>query len=138
MLPKTHIILGAIFSVLIYFIFQITLFQASLILFASIFIDVDHYVFYVSRKKNFNLKKAYYWHKGLPKNHKTIMHIFHTLEFMILILILSFFWNGFFFIFIGMVFHSALDLIDIFYNYKFGVRELSFIRYILRSKDKYF
>jgi hypothetical protein len=138
MLPKTHILLGIIFSVLVYFLFHLTIFQASLILLASVLIDVDHYMFIVKRKKIWNLKKAYYWHKTLPKDHKTMMHIFHTIEFMFLVLIISYFWNLFFFIFIGMLFHSILDLIDLFYNCKFGVREFSCIRYILRDKDKYF
>jgi hypothetical protein len=138
MLPKTHLLLGTIFSVLIYFLFDLTLFQASLVLLASVFIDVDHYLFIIKRKNIWNLKKAYYWHKGLPKNHKTIMHVFHTLEFMILILIMSYFWNGFLFIFIGIFFHSILDILDLFCNYRFGVREFSLIRYIIRSKDKYF
>jgi hypothetical protein len=138
MLPKTHFILGLIFSILLYFLFHLTIFQAFLVLFASVFIDVDHYMFIVKRKKIWNLKKAYYWHKALPKNHKTIMHIFHTAEFIVLVLLLSYFWSGFFFIFLGMVFHSLLDLIDLVYNYKFGVREFSLIRYIIRDKDKYF
>jgi len=138
MLPKAHFILGFIFSLSLYFIFNLTPFEACLILLASVFIDVDHYLFIVKRKKNWNLKKAYYWHKGLPKDHKTMMHIFHTIEFTILILILSYFWNGFFFIFLGMLFHSGLDLIDLFYYSKYGAREFSLIRYVLRSKDKYF
>jgi hypothetical protein len=138
MLPKIHFIFGLIFSILLYFLFHLTLFQAFLILFASVFIDVDHYMFIVKRKKIWNLKKAYYWHKSLPKNHKTIMHIFHTVEFIVLVLLLSYFWSGFFFIFLGMIFHSILDLIDLFYHYRFGVREFSLIRYLSRDKGKYF
>ena len=59
MLPKWHILFGAIFSMLVYFIFNINLFQVSLIFLASIFIDFDHYLFYVFRKKDFNLKRVY-------------------------------------------------------------------------------
>lgn len=138
MLPKTHIILGVIFSILIYFLLNITIFQASLIFLSSVLIDFDHYMFIIQKKKIWNLKKAYFWHKGLPKDHKTIMHIFHTIEFMILVFLLSFFWTGFLYILVGMLFHSLLDLADLFYNYRFEVREFSLIRYLIRSKDKYF
>jgi len=137
MLPKIHAILGAVFSILIYFIFHISLFNAFLILFASIFIDFDHYVLYVEKKNDFSLKNAYnFLKKESSKKHKPMLHIFHTIEFMILILVLSFFWQGFLFIFIGMIFHSALDIGDLIYHKKYTAREHFLIRYLI-LKQKY-
>lgn len=138
MLPKWHILLGAIFSILIYFLFHITIFQAILIFLASFLIDFDHYLFSIKRTNSLNLKKAYYWHKSIPKNHKPIMHIFHTIEFMIVVAILSFFFNLFLYILIGMLFHSILDIISMIYNKNFNCREFSFIRYLLKDKNYYF
>ena len=138
MLPKWHILFGAIFSMLVYFIFNINLFQVSLIFLASIFIDFDHYLFYVFRKKDFNLKRAYIWHKSLPKDHKPLMQIFHTIEFFIIIFLLSFIWIGFLFILIGLLLHSIIDLIDMIYSKKFNGREFSLIRYLVRDKKNYF
>ena len=137
MLPKTHAILGAIFSILVYFIFHISLLNTFLIFFASVFIDFDQYIFYVQKKNDFSLKNAYnFLKKETQKKHKTMLHIFHTLEFMILIFILSFFWQGFLFIFIGMMFHSALDIGDFIYHKKYSVREHFLIRYLI-LKQKY-
>lgn len=98
MLPKWHLLFGAIFSLILYLIFpQIGIFNISLIFLSSILIDFDHYLWTIKRKKYFNLKEVYLWNKNLPKNHKPITHIFHTIEFIIFIAILSFYFNFFLF-----------------------------------------
>ena len=137
MLPKWHILFGFLFTYIIYWFSSITIFQASLIFIASVFIDFDHYIFIIKRKRYFNLKKAYFWHKNLPKKRKPIMHIFHSIEFIVLVAILSFYFNIFLFILIGMLFHSILDIIDLSYRKQLQVREFSLIKYILSNKKKY-
>jgi hypothetical protein len=136
MLPKWHIVLGAIFSILIYFLFNISLFQASLIFLASVFIDVDHYIWFVLNKKDWNLKSAYEWHKKIPLNHKPFIQIFHTVELLIILLILSYFWFGFLFILLGIVFHSILDLIEMSYTRTIHLREYSLIAAYLKKSHK--
>jgi len=137
MLPKTHIILGLIFSIFLYFIFSITISQAMLVFLASVFIDVDHYLVEVLKTKNISIKKAYKTHINLPKKHKPFMHIFHTIEFLIFVTLLFFLIKipivsqFIFFILIGLLFHSSLDLIDMAYNNKWGCREFSLTRYLL-------
>lgn len=141
MLPKWHILFGAIFSLIIFYFFQITIFQASLIFLSSILIDFDHYMFGAIRNKTLNLKKLYFWHKALGKKHKPIMHIFHSLEFLVFIAILSFYFDFFLFILIGIIFHSVLDVIDLFFTKRINCREFSLIRFlILRKKypNRYF
>jgi len=128
MLPKTHALLGLIFSLIIFFIFHITPFYTSLIFFSSVFIDTDHYLWYVIQKKDFNLKKAFYFFKNLKK-HPPYLMIFHTLEFFLLILILSFFWKSFFYVFLGMLFHVSLDII-----YEINKDVLSCREYFLTRK----
>ena len=134
MLPKWHILFGFVFAYVIYWFSSISIFEASLIFLFSILIDFDHYIWYAIKKKDWNFRKAYYWHKALPKNHKPIMHIFHTIEFHIFAGLLIFFWHGFLFILIGMIFHSVLDIIDIVYNKKWGVREFSLMRCFILSR----
>ena len=140
MLPKWHILFGFLFAYIIYWFSSITIFQASLIFLASVLIDFDHYLWYVKRKKDWNLKNAYLFLKRLKKQkHKPIMHIFHTIEFIIFIGILSFYFNFFLFIFIGMLFHSILDVIFLGYEKRIYVREFSLIRYLLiKNKKRYF
>ncbi|MEK6830589.1 MAG: hypothetical protein AABX77_01010, partial [Nanoarchaeota archaeon] len=55
MLPKYHIIIGLIASIAIYLIFNLTIFQASIIFLSSFLIDADHYLLYIFRKKDFSL-----------------------------------------------------------------------------------
>ena len=137
MLPKWHIFLGFIFSYILYWFTSISIFEASLIFLSSFLIDFDHYVWYGIRKKSWNLKSAYLWNKNLPKNHKPIMHVFHTVEFIIIVIVLAYFFKPFLFILMGMLFHSALDLIEMFYKKNLGCREFSLIRYLISNKKRY-
>ena len=137
MLPKTHIILGAIFSILLYYVFNITIFQASLIFFASVFIDVDHYFWYMNKKKEFSLKNAYFHLKNIrPAN--PMMMLFHTIEFLLIVFLLSFLWKGFLFILIGMLFHSILDIVQMAHDDELHYREFFLISYLLSNKSNYY
>ena len=136
MLPKYHIILGLIISTGLYLL-NINFFPCLIFLFSSIFIDVDHYFFYAIRKNDLSLRRAYIWHKSLGKHHKPIMQIFHTLEFILLILIMAFFSNIFLFILFGMLFHSITDIIEMLIDKNLYTREFSFINYLKTDKRKY-
>jgi len=135
MLPKSHILIGFLVAYIIYWFSSITIFQASLIFLSSVLIDFDHYLWYLQRRKDWNLKNAYNFLKKIHLfRHKTIMMIFHTIEFHIFIFILSYFFKGFFFIFLGMLFHSMIDIIH-FWRYKMlKTREFSIIRYFVLSR----
>jgi hypothetical protein len=147
MLPKTHAIIGLVFSILIYILFKINVIDALLIFLSSIFIDVDHYLLFAIRNKDFSLKNAYKTQKNSYLEHKKnktktitekkILHVFHTLEFFIFILILSYFWNIFFFVFLGMLIHTIFDMIEMFHDKNFNAREYFLIRYLLSDKNKY-
>lgn len=135
MLPKTHMIYGALFSILL-FLFKVDPNYCILVFFASFLIDFDHYSWYVIRKKDISLKKAYYHLKDNVKKKLTLM-IFHTIEFHIFVLLLSYFWIGFFYIFIGMLFHSLLDLIDLYSINEIKFREFFLIKYLISDKKNY-
>ncbi len=139
MYPKPHIILGAVCSVLLYFIFHLTIIQSLVVFLASFLIDVDHYIFYVNKKKDFSLKNAYKWfHEySKSKNQKPMIVFFHTIEFLIIISVLSFYLHIFLFILIGMLFHSILDIIDLGYHRVIHLREFSFIIWLFSDKRKY-
>jgi len=94
----------------------------SLILLSSILIDVDHYFFYVIKKKDWNPKKAYEWfdekmEKALVSNSCenrvffSEFYLLHGLEFLIILFILSFIFPFFLFIFVGASFHLLSDII---------------------------
>jgi len=136
MLPKYHIILGLIISAALYFL-NINLLYFLLFFFSSVFIDVDHYLFYVIRKNDLSLRRAYIWHKSLGNYHKPIMQIFHTIEFIFLISFLAFFSNIFLFILFGILFHSIIDIIEMLIDKNLYTREFSFINYLKTDKRKY-
>ena len=117
MKPHFHILFSALVSAGLFFLGKgpwfITLFFLS-----SVLIDIDHYFYYIFKKKNLNLIKAYKFFKK-PKEG---IYLFHTLEFLlifaVLTLLFTFIWNfsfSFIFwpVFFGLLFH---DLIDIIYG----------------------
>lgn len=123
MQPKSHILAGIFLIILFYFLFPNTsLFGLALLLFSSIFIDADHYLYYIFKEKDFNLTNCYKWYKknlketlALPmnkrKNRYTGFYIFHGVEWLIILLLIScFVFPNFIFIFFGFLFHNLLDI----------------------------
>jgi len=137
MLPKAHALFGVVFSLILYFIFNIGLTNSLIVFLSSILIDVDHYLHYLISKRDSNLKNAFYWNKKLPLRHKPIMHILHSVEFLVILAIFSFFFPILTFILLGFIFHSILDLIDMAAHKEIGGREFFLSRYILSDKSKY-
>jgi len=101
MLPKWHILFGFLFAYIIYWFSSITIFQASLIFFASFLIDLDHYFRYVIKTKKINIfnfwkgsmEREIRW-KKLPKKeklrYKQAIFVFHGIEFFILLFFIYF------------------------------------------------
>jgi len=123
---KYHFFFGIIFAILLYFLFSplISLFGLSIIFLSSFLIDVDHYLYYVCRKGDFSLRRAYKWyvkysHKfclvSLDKRKKFYLgfYIFHGIEPLIILFLLGTFVSQFFtFILIGFLFHISTDLVS--------------------------
>jgi len=138
MLPQWHLLVGAVFSLLLWPIFGF----GSLVIFASSFlVDFDHYLFYVKRTKNYNPLKAYYFMKKLAKDKKSIyLFAFHTLEIWLLLIAASFYSRFIFLIFIGVILHMLFDFGIIASNkkYHWGNRVFSliaFLSYRMRKKQ---
>lgn len=134
MLPKWHILLGSIFTLVIwYFAPSISWLYLSLIFLSSFLIDFDHYICAVKNNNKLSLFHAFKYHdkqaeiekkenkSGIRK--KGDFHLFHTVEFHVLVGIVGIFFSPFFYIFIGMVFHSLLDLIWLLKEDRFYRRE---------------
>jgi len=70
------------------------------------------------------------------KMKKSPLFILHSIEFLLLLFIISFYYSVFLFIFIGLAFHNILDIIDI--QREFGSlapRDYSIIQYIINKKQ---
>ena len=115
---------------------------------SSIFIDVDHYIYYVWKKRDLNLKRAFdYFAEAskkamkLPRSERWKKRanpcIFHGIEAIILLIFLSFFHVFFLYILLGFIFHEFLDFLHIlYYGFNFnhiGSQTLNILRLISKK-----
>ena len=102
MRPTQHLLLGIVLALILFVIFpEIGLVQAAIIVASSVLIDIDHYLYYVYRKGDKSLIRAYKWyttsirkaHKLPRKQKKEIsfgFHFLHGIEILILFYVLYF------------------------------------------------
>jgi len=123
---KYHFFFGILLTILLYFLFSpiISLFGLLIIFLSSFLIDVDHYLYYLCKKGDFSLIRAYKWyvknsHKfclvplDKRKNFYLGFYVFHGIEPIIILFFLGFYISQFFtFILIGFFFHLSADLIS--------------------------
>ena len=106
-------------------------------------IDTDHYLYNIFKFKTLSIKKAYryYFYKEGRGTGNFHLHIFHTVEFWLLMIIMAFltrayplFFYMFTITFAGMILHVALDFIDLFRKDIIDVRAISILQWLLRTK----
>lgn len=147
MLPKYHIVIGFITSILLFSIFNLTPPQILLIFLSSFLIDIDHYLFFVFRKKSLSLKKAFKWFSdrrikriAMPTEEqiKYTNHIliFHGIEFWILLVILANYFTIFWFVLLGFLIHMILDYIELIYIKVPLYLKFSQVMVIIKNKNK--
>ncbi len=118
MLPSRHFFVGLVFGIILFP--YVGFLGAVLIWFSSFLMDFDHYIWYVLVKRDFNLKNAYKWHilkrdkmQKLSvkerKKHKNEILFFHGFEVVLIVYLLSYFWQPFVFVAIGMIIHLIVD-----------------------------
>ena len=115
MLPRWHIIAGAIFSLIFWILFpKINPLYILLVFLSSIFIDIDHYLNAVYKTGKSGIFHSFEYYKitgriadeehkrGIRK--RSDFQFLHTIEIHFLVLLLGLFsWIGFLYIFIGRV-----------------------------------
>jgi len=148
MYPKTHLIFGLIFAGLIWLFFPpIGFLGFFLILVSSVLIDVDHYLFYVWKVKDWSLIRAYRWSIKVDKilltlkreeiqEYKSFIFIFHGIEFWLILLFLIPLSNTFVFILLGIAIHMVLDFIDLFQRNVPLTLKLSQVYNLIKNKNK--
>jgi len=116
---STHTIL----AVIAYFIIQPFVGTQAAIIFAisSVFIDIDHWFWAIHKAKKWWLHEAYFWnlkdikrmsaYEASGRRVKPVLHVFHTIEFMVLILAASLFLPVLWPVFWGIVFHNSCDMV---------------------------
>lgn len=118
MLPREHFFIGLIVGFGLAFITP--WYYVLVVMFANFFIDTDHYIASCIRlKRVLSLKESFKYHDNKTKRylqHKKIpedMHLFHTIEYHLIVLLLSLIHIVFFYIFLGMLIHSITDYISL-------------------------
>lgn len=106
MLIKYHFLFGFIVSLLLYPIYGI---NVLIIFFTNILLDVDHYILYIFKFKSFDIVKA---HNYFFNEEKPFLLFFHTVEFLLVLLLLSFYFRLAFFALIGVAIHLLLDIYE--------------------------
>lgn len=111
MIIAYHLVLTILICI---FCFQFYGWNVIFILLGGVLVDIDHYLLYILKYRTINIKKAYQRFKGNIKRSKreeptAFELLFHSIEFFVLMIILSFFSQIFFLIFIGLFFHLLTD-----------------------------
>jgi hypothetical protein len=138
MLPYEHVAYGFLVSLLLFIFTNVGLLGSFIIFMMSWCIDVDHYLFYVIKKKDWNLKRAYqYYEAQLSIYQKQKEHydaplcIFHTAEFVIVLIVLAFYSKIALFVLMGTVLHYVGDAYHTFYVLKMPrIRRYTVYRYL--------
>ncbi|MEM2956120.1 MAG: hypothetical protein QW041_00890 [Candidatus Pacearchaeota archaeon] len=147
MLPKWHILIGFLVTIILKLTTQFNDIELGLFFLSTFLIDFDHYLYYTLRKKDFSLENAYKWfikkkkeYLGLSinerKKYKKALFIFHTIEFWILLAILFTYLKIFFFILIGILLHIFIDQIEIFFLKESPYFKVSLIITLIKNKNK--
>ena len=121
MMPLYHLIISLITAAIL---FKFYSYNVIFIIIGGIVIDIDHYFLYAKRKKDFNPLRAYKYFKELDnyfstnakKGKKKIrifdgLLVFHTMEFLLILIIFSFYSIKVFLFTAGVVIHLISDLI---------------------------
>jgi len=132
MFPKYHIISSALLSILLYPFFGL---NVLFVFFVGFLIDIDHYIYYVFKFRNLDLKKSYKYFEDYPKRRHFVdcLCIFHTIEFFILFALLSFYSKIVFLIFVSIILHEVLDLIEMYRLNLWEARASSLIMWLKRN-----
>ncbi len=124
---SVHLIVSAILAAVLYpFLGPL----AFIALVGGFLIDVDHLLSYAVKFRSLSIKKAYQYHRNfccLKEGGKAVQ-IFHTPEFLILCVVLSFYSSMMLIFTLSLVIHLILDLINGFFIIKRMKREMKFSR----------
>ena len=136
MKTPVHLLISLIIAVAFY---PLHSWKVVFIIVGGVLIDIDHYFWYVYKYKELSIIKSYkFYIKNINENNFSnvfgILLAFHTIEFLLLMLALSFY-NQFVLIFtIGLLSHYVLDLIYLCFIPKRLIVNHSIIYWVFKNK----
>ena len=126
MYPIPHLIMSLVPFVLISLVYG---WLGIFFWLGAVFVDFDHYIWYVIRKRDFSLKNAYIYGKKITEE-ESYLHIFHTVEFLILISIWALYSKLIFMIVLGLAFHMVIDFGDMINRKIFFARNFFYFMWL--------
>ncbi len=111
---RHHFLSCIILSLILYPLFD---YYSLLVFIFGFFIDLDHYFYSVFKFKKINIFSSYKMHMNKGIIAKDQLHIFHTIEFMIIFILSIIFYRNIYILLlgIGLVLHWILDEIYLIY-----------------------
>lgn len=104
----------------------------------SVLIDVDHYFFYVQRSRRYDVSGMFSYFRNVDNNLAEIPYlgvcVFHTVEFFLLIALLSACFPLLKFLLYGFCFHLLLDIFDLVRLKCPFIRAYSLTEHLIRRK----
>ena len=114
----------------------------ELILFAvgGVLIDVDHYLLYIQRRRDFSVAGMFRYFRELQPIQSTIPYvglcIFHTIDFFILLGLIATLHPPINYLLAGCLYHFALDLIDLRRKKVIFIRPFFLVEHFIRRRAK--
>ena len=133
---STHFFYSLILAAILYPIFN---WKAVFILIGGVLIDIDHYFWHVFKYNKFNFFDCYNYYLERMDKEKImenigLLLIFHTVEFLLLITLFSFYNNLALIFTIGVISHYLLDLIFLYSVPKRFIANHSIILWVIKNK----
>lgn len=104
----------------------------------NIFIDIDHYIYYVQRCKRLDPRGMFAYHEELFSKRRDIPYagicIFHTVDFFVLVGAIAVFNRMFLFLLAGLLVHFVTDLVTLWRGRYLSGRAFFVIEHIQRAR----
>lgn len=114
-----NISLHVIINSLVSYLLKITYQNILLIALGGVLIDFDHILYAIFNERIFSPRKMHQRHKLAYNLHRPSLYLFHTIEFIALFILISYYTNYYlFFISIGFLMHGITDSIAYLFIYK--------------------
>jgi hypothetical protein len=106
----------------------------------AVLIDVDHYLLYIQRRRNFSVTGMFRYFRELQTVQSTIPYVglclFHTIDFFILLGVLAISYPLFFPLLTGCLYHFCLDLFDLKRKGVLTIRPFFLMEHLIRRRSK--
>ena len=132
-----HVVFSTILAYLFYPVFG---WKIIFIYVGGVLIDIDHYLWYIYKVKDLDIFKCYKYYieshkiKNFDKDKGALM-IFHTVEFLLLIVFLAFYFEIALAFFTGLIVHYILDIIFLIFVVKGFILKHSIIAWLINPDE---